>query len=132
MGVSGVQTGTLYIFCCQMKCAHYPDQALSKAGGFPCGYGWVRARVAGPGEPESASHVMEAFFCRAWETTPCETGLKKQQPKEVEMLIVQLPCTCIFFHPHNASLRHLKETAPTAPHPIQSADIVLSVTKAGM
>lgn len=81
MGVARVQTVTVYIFRCQLKCAHYPDQALSEARGFPCGYGWVRARVAGLGEPESASPVMEVFFCRAWETTPYERGLIKSKLK---------------------------------------------------
>lgn len=66
---------TVYIFRRQMKCAQYPDQALSEAGGFPRGYGWVRARVAGPGKPESASPMVEGFFCRAWETMQYETGV---------------------------------------------------------
>lgn len=61
-GVSRVQTVTVHIFRCPMKCAHHPEQALSEAGGFPCGYGWVRTRVAGLGEPESASPTIEVFF----------------------------------------------------------------------
>lgn len=63
-GVSRVQTVTVHIFRCQMKCAHHPEQALSEAGGFPCGYGWVRTRVVGLGEPESASPTIEVgvFF----------------------------------------------------------------------
>lgn len=48
---------------------------MSKAGGFPCRYGSVRTRVAGLREPESASLMTEVFFCRAWETTPYETGV---------------------------------------------------------
>ena len=125
--VSRVQTGTVSIFRCQMKCACYPAEAWSRAGGFPCGYGWVRVRGAVLVEAESASPVMELFSCRACKS--CE-GLKKRQTKEVG--IVQLPCTCTFFHPHNAPPWHLRDRSPPAPHPMQTAEIVLNATKPDM
>ena len=60
-------------FLMLLSCGIYPyPEALSEAGGFPCGYGWVSARVAGLGEPESAS---------PWETTPYEKGLEKRRKK---------------------------------------------------
>lgn len=84
MGVWRVQTVTVYMFRWQLKWAHYPVQGLSAAGGFPCGCGWVSARVAGLRDPESASPTMEVFFCRARETTPCERGVIKSNLKRFE------------------------------------------------
>lgn len=75
---------TVTVCRCQMKCALYPDQALSKAGG-------VSLRIwLGHDEGSWAWRTWISIsydgsvFCRAWETMPYETGLKKSNLKKLE------------------------------------------------
>ena len=93
-----VQTVTVYTFRCQMKCAHYPEQGPERSRGVS-----LRIRL-GQGEGSWGSEslnqhlcMMEVFFLQgSGKPRHMRRVWKKKQPKEVEMLIVQLPCTCIF------------------------------------